>query len=64
VCETLAGGYRSSESLADNPYLRKFLAILAEEHDRRAMELKGVANGSGIFEEIEEADLEVEADED
>lgn len=64
VCETLAGGYRSSESLADNPYLRKFLAILAEEHDRRAMELKGVANGSGIFEEIEEAALEAEDDED
>ena len=54
-CEVLAGGYRSSESLADNPYLRKFLAILADEHDRRALELKGVANGSGIFEDIEEA---------
>lgn len=59
-CEALAGGYRSSESLADNPYLRKFLAILAEEHDRRAMELKGVANGSGIFEDIEEAVVDAE----
>ena len=54
-CEILAGGYRSSEPLADDPYLRKFLAILADEHDRRAMELKGVANGSGIFEDFEEA---------
>ena len=54
-CEILAGGYRSSENLAENPYLRKFLAILAEEHDRRAMELKGVANGSGIFEDLEDA---------
>jgi hypothetical protein len=50
----LAGGYRSSESLADDPYLRKFLAILAEEHYQRALEIKGIANGAGIFEDIEE----------
>jgi hypothetical protein len=62
MCETLAGEYRSSESLSDNLYLRKFLAILGEEHDRRAMELKGVANGSGIFEEIEDADVDVDVE--
>jgi hypothetical protein len=50
----LAGGYRSSETLADDPYLRKFLAILSEEHYQRALEIKGIANGAGIFEDIEE----------
>ena len=50
----LAGGYHSSETLADDPYLRKFLAILAEEHYQRALEIKGIANGAGIFEDIEE----------
>ena len=50
----IAGQYRSSETLADNPYLRKFLAILADEHHQRALELKGIANGAGIFEEFEE----------
>jgi hypothetical protein len=54
MCQVLAGEYRSSESLADDPYLRKFLMILAEEHDRRALEIKGVASGAGIFEDIEE----------
>jgi hypothetical protein len=57
---TLAGNYRSSESLADDPYLRKFLMILAEEHDRRAIEIRGIADGFGIFEEIEEPDVQAE----
>lgn len=50
----IAGQYRSSETLADDPYLRKFLTILADEHYQRALELKGIANGAGIFEEFEE----------
>lgn len=54
LCESIAGDYRSSETLADDPYLRKFLVILAEEHYRRALEIKGIANGSGIFEDLEE----------
>ena len=54
----LAGEYRSTVSLLENPYLRKFLMILADEHDRRALEIKGVASGAGIFEEIEEAVVE------
>jgi hypothetical protein len=60
LAQTLAGEYRSSESLADDPYLRKFLMILAEEHDRRALEIKGIAEGFGIFEEVDEPDLEEE----
>jgi hypothetical protein len=58
LAEVLAGSYRSSEPLADNMYLRKFLMILSEEHDRRALEIKGIASGLGIFEEIEETDVE------
>ena len=54
LCHVLAGEYRSSESLADDPYLRKFLMILADEHDNRALEIKGIASGIGIFDEIEE----------
>ena len=50
----IGGDYRSSETLADDPYLRKFLAILADEHYQRALELKGIANGAGIFEDLEE----------
>jgi len=61
LAQVLAGGYRSSESLADDPYLRKFLGILADEHDRRAMEIKGIASGSGIFEDVEEAEVEEDA---
>jgi hypothetical protein len=51
---TLAGEYRSCETLAEDPYLRKFLSILSDELRHRAIELRGIANGSGIFEEIEE----------
>jgi hypothetical protein len=58
IAEVLAGNYRSSESLAENPYLRKFLTILSDEHDRRAMEINGVATGLGIFDEIDEAEIE------
>ncbi len=58
LAEVLAGNYRSSESLAEDPYLRKFLTILADEHDRRALEIKGVASGLGIFDEIDEAEIE------
>lgn len=54
LAQDLAGQYRSSETLADDPYLRKFLMILSEEHYQRALELKGIANGAGIFEDIEE----------
>ena len=49
----LAADYRSSESLADDPYLRKFLMILSDEHDRRALEIKGIAEGMSIFEDLE-----------
>ena len=58
LAEVLAGNYRSSESLTENQYLRKFLAILADEHDRRAMEIHGIASGLGIFDEIDEAEIE------
>ena len=54
LAQDLGGQYRSSETLADDPYLRKFLTILAEEHYQRALELKGIANGAGIFEDMEE----------
>lgn len=55
----LAEDYRSSELVADNPYLRKFLMILGEEHERRAIEIRGIANGFGIFDDVEEpADVE------
>lgn len=50
----LAEDYRSSELVADNPYLRKFLMILGEEHERRAIEIRGIANGFGIFDDVEE----------
>ena len=58
LAEVLAGNYRSSESLAEDPYLRKFLTILSDEHDRRALEIKGIASGLGIFDEIDEAEIE------
>ena len=58
LAEFLAGNYRSSESLAEDPYLRKFLTILSDEHDRRAFEIKGIASGLGIFDEIDEAEME------
>lgn len=54
VSQDLAGEYRSSTSLMQDPYLRKFLVILSEEHDRRVIELKGLARGACIFEDIEE----------
>ena len=54
LAQEIGGDYRSSETLADDPYLRKFLAILADEHYQRALELKGIANGAGIFEDLEE----------
>ena len=53
--DALAMLHSIRETLADDPYLRKFLVILAEEHDNRALEIKGIANGSGIFEDIEES---------
>ena len=58
LAEVLAGNYRSSESLAEDPYLRKFLTILSDEHDRRALEIQGIAGGLGIFDEIDEAEIE------
>ena len=54
LAQEIGGEYRSSETLADDPYLRKFLTILADEHYQRAWELKGIANGAGIFEDMEE----------
>ena len=53
LAKRLAGDYRSGESLADDPYLRKFLTILSGEHDRRALELKGIADGETIFSDLE-----------
>jgi hypothetical protein len=50
----LGDSYRASEALADDPYLRKFLMILGQEHERRALEIRGIANGAGLFEEMEE----------
>ena len=54
----LAGEYRSTVSLHDNPYLRKFLMILAEEHDHCAMQLDFLVNGKGIFEEADVLETE------
>jgi hypothetical protein len=54
VSRDLAADYRTSTSLTDNIYLRKFLAILAEEHDRRVIELNGLADGARIVDDIEE----------
>lgn len=54
----LAGEYRATVSLHDNPYLRKFLMILAEEHDRCAMQLDFLVNGKGIFEDAELIEME------
>ena len=54
LSEQLSGEYRSSETLADDPYLRKFLMILAEEHYQRSLDLRGILHGAGIFDEIEE----------
>ena len=50
----LAGEYRSTVSLHDDPYLKKFLAILAEEHDRCALMLEFLSDGKFIFPELEE----------
>ncbi len=58
LAEALAGSYRSSESLTEDQYLRKFLTILSDELDRRAMEINGIASGLGIFDEIDEAEIE------
>jgi hypothetical protein len=55
VAAELADAYRTSELVADDPYLRKFLIILGEEHERRAIEIKGIASGIGIFDDVEEA---------
>lgn len=58
VAETtreLAGEYRSTVSLLDDPYLRKFLMILAEEHDRCALQLEFLTEGKLLFPEFEEA---------
>ena len=50
----LAGEYRSTVSLLENPYLRKFLMILAEEHDNCALQLEFLVRGMSIFTELEE----------
>ena len=56
ITRDLAGDFRSSVSLLDDPYLRKFLLILSEEHDRRAVELEGMMCGIDLFEDIEEVE--------
>ena len=53
---SIAGDYRSCVPLVEEPYLRKFLAILAEEHDRGAMQLESLANGLCLFEDPDTAD--------
>jgi hypothetical protein len=45
----IAGDYRSCVPLVEEPYLRKFLSILAEEHDRGAIQLETLANGLRLF---------------
>ena len=54
VTRRLAGEYRSSLSLHDNAYLKKFLSILAAEHDSVAELLSCLVNGKAIFFELEE----------
>jgi hypothetical protein len=58
VTRRLAGEYRSSLSLHDNAYLRKFLSILAAEHDSVAELLTCLVNGKAIFFELEETTTE------
>ena len=55
ITRRLAGEYRSTVSLHDNAYLKKFLAILAAEHDSVATLLECLVNGKSIFFELEEA---------
>ena len=54
VTRQLAGEYRSTVSLHDNAYLRKFLVILAAEHDSVATLLECLVSGKAIFFELEE----------
>ena len=54
VFEDLAGDYRSTVGIADDLYLRKYLAILADEHDRLAMQLIGMSEGLPFFEDFSE----------
>ena len=56
ISRELAGDFRASISLLDDPYLRKFLLILSEEHDRRAFELEGMTCGIDLFEDIDAAE--------
>lgn len=58
IAEDLGGEFRSSESLTENIYLRKFLAILGDEMDRRALELRGLSCHESIFVHLEEPDEE------
>jgi hypothetical protein len=55
IVRDLAGEYRSTVSLHDNPFLKKFLHILGEEHDRVALVLDCLVRGNGIQFEFEEA---------
>jgi hypothetical protein len=67
LAQRLSTDYRSSETLADDPYLRKFLTILSLEHERRAFELTGIADGVCIFTELdvpEPAEADADGDED
>jgi len=54
----LAGDYRSTVGMADDPYLRKYLAILGDEHDRLALQLKGMSEGLPFFEDFSEEETE------
>ncbi len=55
ITRDLAGEYRTTVSLHDNAYLRKFLTILAAEHDSVATLLDCLLHGKAIFFELEEA---------
>ncbi len=54
ITRKLAGEYRSTVSLHDNAYLKKYLTILAAEHDSVATLLQCLVNGKAIFFELEE----------
>ena len=53
LAATLSSKYGRGGRTESDPYLRKFLEILSEEHAARCHEYAGIAGGKEIFDEME-----------
>lgn len=57
LAATLAGQYDRGGRTETDPYLRKFLQILSEEHGSRCHELSGILAGKNVFDEVDEVEV-------